>query len=178
VPEAAALEPLAVVELEAEVLPEEAARGVRIPQRATAASLSAAPGPLSRYGFVVMKSLAIAIGLFLAAAPARTLGGGRSGSQPPPPVVESVEPASGSAGGGTTITVTGSFFRAGAMVTLGKADATDVVVVSSSRITAVTRPHPPGAVVVTVMTRDGRSGTQKQAFTYVAEPGSAASAGR
>ena len=123
-----------------------------------------------------MKSLAIAIGLALAALPARALAGGRSGSQPPPPVVESVEPASGPAEGGTPITVTGSFFRAGAMVTLGRVDATDVVVVSSSRLTAVTRPHAPGAVVVTVMTRDGRSGSLKQAFTYVGEPGSSAGA--
>ncbi len=56
-------------------------------------------------------------------------------------------------------------------MTLGNVDATDVVVVSSSRLTAVTRPHPPGAVVVTVTTRDGRWGNRKRAFTYVAAPG-------
>src|SRR5512137_355746 len=93
--------------------------------------------------------LSIALGLAVAGAPAWALARGRSGGQPPPPVVESVEPASGPAAGGTPIAVTGSFFRAGAMLTLGDVDATDVTVVSSSKLTAVTRPHPAGAVVVT-----------------------------
>jgi hypothetical protein len=117
-----------------------------------------------------VKSLAIAIGFALATAPIWALANGRTGGQPPPPLVESVEPASGPTEGGTPIAVTGSYFRAGATLTLGNVDATDVVVVSSSRLTAVTRPHPPGAVAVTVTTRDGRWGNRKKAFTYVASP--------
>ena len=112
-----------------------------------------------------MKPLSITLGLALAGAPTSAL----AGNQPPPPVVESVDPASGPAHGGTPITVTGSFFRAGATLTLGDVEAKDVVVVSLSKLTAVTGPHAPGAVSVSVTTRDGRGGTRRLAFTYLAE---------
>jgi hypothetical protein len=108
------------------------------------------------------------MGLALAGLPAPALARGRSGGQPPPPIVEAVEPASGSSSGGTPIVVTGSFFRAGAILTLGDVDATDVLVVSSSRLTAVTRSHAPGAVFVTVTNRDGRIGRRGPTFTYLA----------
>ncbi|HYQ81287.1 MAG TPA: IPT/TIG domain-containing protein [Anaeromyxobacteraceae bacterium] len=113
-----------------------------------------------------MRPYAIAIGLALAGTAAFARGG-RTGGQPPPPEVETVEPASGSSDGGTPITVTGSFFRAGAVVTLGNVDATDVVVLSMYKLTAVTRPHPPGAVSVSVTNRDGRLGRPGPKFTYV-----------
>jgi len=83
-------------------------------------------------------------------------------------LVGAVEPASGSSLGGTPITVTGSDFRPGATLTLGNIEATQVVVVSSTRLTAVTGPHPPGAVVVTVTNRDGQSGSRGRTFTYAA----------
>ena len=112
-----------------------------------------------------VKMMSIALVLALAGAPASAL----AGNGPPPPLVESVEPASGPASGGTTITITGSYFRAGATLALGNVDAKDVTVISWWKLRAVTRPHPPGAVVVTVTTRDGRSGKWDGKFTYVAD---------
>jgi IPT/TIG domain len=115
-----------------------------------------------------MKALAIAIGLALAGAPVRAPARGHpSGGKAPSPLVGAVEPDSGSSQGGTAIAVTGSDFRPGATLTLGNVEATQVVVVSSSRLTAVTGPHAPGSVVVTVRNRDGQSGSRGRTFTYV-----------
>lgn len=111
-----------------------------------------------------MKPLSIALGLALAGAPAPAL----AGHGPPPPMVGSVTPSSGPALGGTPITVTGSNFRPGATLTFGNVDASDVVVVSSSTLTAVTPPHAPGAVAVSVTNRDRQSGTRGLAFRYLA----------
>lgn len=110
-----------------------------------------------------MKPLSIALGLALAGAPASAL----AGHGPPPPIVGSVAPASGPARGGTPITVTGSDFQPGATLTLGNVEAREVVVIDSSTLTAVTVPHAPGAVSVSVTNRDGRSGTRGLAFTYL-----------
>ena len=87
-------------------------------------------------------------------------------------MVGSVAPASGPAEGGTPITVTGFAFLPGATLTIGNAEATKVVVVSSSKITAVTGPHPAGskAVDVTVTNPAGQSGTRARTFKYVASP--------
>ncbi len=120
-----------------------------------------------------MKALAVVLGLALAGAPIRALPRGRghpSGSKAPAPLVGAVEPASGSSLGGTAITVTGSDFRTGATLTFGNVEATEVVVVTSSKLTAVTGPHRPGSVVVTVRNPDGQSGSRGWTFTYVASP--------
>ncbi len=55
-----------------------------------------------------------------------------------PPVVSAVTPVNGPDTGGTTITVTGAGFGEGARVFVGEAEATDVVVVSATQVTAVT----------------------------------------
>ena len=55
-----------------------------------------------------------------------------------PPTVTSVSPNNGSTSGGTAVTITGTNFVSGATVTFGCAAATNVVVVSSTSITATT----------------------------------------
>lgn len=69
-----------------------------------------------------------------------------------PVEVASVSPASGPAVGGTTITVQGAGFAPGARVRVGALDATDVVVVSETTLTALTPPGSagPNDVVVEV----------------------------
>jgi hypothetical protein len=109
--------------------------------------------------------MSIALGLALVGTPAWA-------QNPPRPMVGSVAPASGPAEGGTPITVTGFAFLPGATLTIGNVEARKVVVVSSSKITAVTGPHPAGskAVDVTVANPDGQSGSRARTFKYVASP--------
>jgi hypothetical protein len=86
------------------------------------------------------------------------------------PVVTSVSPAQGTPAGGTSVTVTGSGFTGATAVRFGPSLATNVVVVSSTQITART-PAGTGTVKVTVT---GPSGTSTQnvffAYTTVAAP--------
>ena len=59
----------------------------------------------------------------------------------PAPVVQGVSPGHGPLTGGTTITVIGQNFVSGCKVKVGGADATEVSVLSSGQLTAVTPPH-------------------------------------
>jgi hypothetical protein len=86
-----------------------------------------------------------------------------------PPTVSSVSPNNGPTTGGTAVTITGTNFAAGATVTFGSAAATNVVVVSSTSITATTPAGSAGAVTLTV-TVSGQSGSLANAFTYVVKP--------
>src|SRR5207244_12307384 len=52
------------------------------------------------------------------------------------PAVTSINPTSGPTGGGTSVTITGTNFITGATVAFGLTAATNVVVVTSTRITA------------------------------------------
>lgn len=81
--------------------------------------------------------------------------------------VTGVSPASGLSTGGEVIDITGSGFSGGSRptVTLGGTAATDVTVVSDTRITATTPARAAGAVDVTV-SRDGGTGTKAGAYTY------------
>lgn len=83
-----------------------------------------------------------------------------------PPTVNRVRPPSGPTTGGKKVTITGADFAPGATVSFGSVAATDVVVVSDSKITAVAPPHAAGAVDVTVTNPDGGSGTLVNGFTY------------
>ncbi|MFJ1270235.1 IPT/TIG domain-containing protein, partial [Legionella lytica] len=82
------------------------------------------------------------------------------------PTLSSVLPSSGSIAGGTTITLTGSGFIPGMSVTLGGTAATNVTVVNSTTLTAVTPAHASGAVNV-VATNTVGSATLTGGFTYV-----------
>jgi cytochrome c peroxidase len=82
--------------------------------------------------------------------------------------VSSTVPTSGSSLGGTPVTITGTGFATGATVKIGGVAATNVVVVNSNSITAVTGPHPGGLAVVVVTNSNGIGGAGANGFTYVA----------
>jgi hypothetical protein len=92
-------------------------------------------------------------------------------SSNPSPTVTGISPVSGSASGGTAVTITGTGFLAGASVMLGGAASTNINVVSSTSITAVTAAHTAGAVNVVVTNTDGQSGTLVGGFTYASISG-------
>jgi hypothetical protein len=81
------------------------------------------------------------------------------------PTVSSVSPNNGPIAGGTAVTITGTNFAAGATVTIGGTAATNVVVVSSTQITATTPAHAAGAATITV-TVNGQAGSLVNGFTY------------
>lgn len=82
------------------------------------------------------------------------------------PKITAVDPSTGSVKGGTAVTITGSGFAAGALVTFGGKQATDAVV-QGTKITAKTPSGALGAVDVAVSNPNGQSDTKAGAFTYV-----------
>jgi hypothetical protein len=85
------------------------------------------------------------------------------------PTVTGVSPNTGTTAGGTAVTITGSNFASGATVKFGSTAATNVVVVSSTSITATNPAGTVGRVTVTA-TVSGQSGSLANGFTYVAAP--------
>jgi hypothetical protein len=81
------------------------------------------------------------------------------------PVIGDVQPSSGPTTGGTAVTITGSNFTSPASVTFDGIAATSLVVVNSTKITAVTPAHAAGLVNVRVSTGAGAD-TDLYAFTY------------
>ncbi len=88
----------------------------------------------------------------------------------PPASIVGVLPISGPMSGGTPVAISGSWFREGASVLIGNVPATDVVVVSPTRITAVTPPGMPGMATVTVAMVGNTASAE--AFYYRPECGS------
>jgi hypothetical protein len=89
----------------------------------------------------------------------------------PAPTVAYVEPNAGPVEGGTTVTITGTGFQTGATVTFADTEAaTDVVVVNSTTITAITPAHDPGAANVKVTNPDEQSGGIGGGFAYGKSP--------
>jgi hypothetical protein len=88
------------------------------------------------------------------------------------PTISSVTPSSGTPSGGTPITIVGTNFVSGATVTIGGLAATNVVLVSSTMITAVTPPGTLGTIAsVVVTTIDGTSAANSNAtYAYSATP--------
>ncbi len=85
------------------------------------------------------------------------------------PTVTSVLPSSGPTAGGTIVTIVGSNFAAGATVRFGSAAATDVAVVSASKIMATSPARTAGSVRVMVTTPNGTSlATSADLFEYLA----------
>jgi len=95
-------------------------------------------------------------------------GSSQSSSSPPAPTA--ISPASGTASGGTSVTISGTNFASGATVTFGGTAATNVVVVSSTTITATTPAEAAGAVNVVVTNSNGQSGTLTNGYTYTSLP--------
>lgn len=83
------------------------------------------------------------------------------------PAVISISPSVGSGSGGTPVTITGSGFLAGAAVAIGGVAATAVNVITPQILTAMTGPHAPGLVGVTVTNPAAATATTPAAFTYV-----------
>ena len=84
----------------------------------------------------------------------------------PAPTVTGISPNSGTTAGGTSVTITGTGFLSGASVTIGGAAATNIVVASSTSISARTPAHAAGVVDVVVTNTDTKSGTGTGIFTY------------
>jgi formylglycine-generating enzyme required for sulfatase activity/CxxC motif-containing protein (DUF1111 family)/subtilisin-like proprotein convertase family protein len=85
------------------------------------------------------------------------------------PAITSLSPASGSTDGGTLITITGTNLTGTSSVTIGGVAATNLVVVSTSTITATTPAGTAGAKNVVVTSPWGQ-GTLTNGFTYFAQP--------
>ncbi|MBI3552600.1 MAG: IPT/TIG domain-containing protein [Elusimicrobia bacterium] len=85
------------------------------------------------------------------------------------PSVTSISPNSGPTNGGTAVTIYGTGFLVGSVVTIAGVTATNVVVVSSLQITAVTG-FAPSAVTgnVTVISPNNLTSTLTNGFTYLA----------
>ena len=88
-----------------------------------------------------------------------------AGWGPCPPFIASVAPGQGTIVGGTPITISGVFFTGVTSVSIGGALATNMVVVSSTTITAVTPAHAAGSVSITIAT-PSRASTFQNAFSY------------
>ena len=80
--------------------------------------------------------------------------------------VTSVSPTGGTIAGGSAVTINGTGFNAGATVTFGGSAATNIVVVSSTQITARTPAHALGAVNVIVTNTDTSNGTLTNGYLY------------
>ena len=86
----------------------------------------------------------------------------------PGPTVTSISPNSGPLTGGTPVTITGANFQSSGttIVRFDTTPATNVSVVSSTTITAVTPAHSEQTVGVRVTNPDGQTGTLPMAFTF------------
>ena len=85
----------------------------------------------------------------------------------PAPTVTNISPATGSTAGGTAITITGTDFTGATAVTIDGTAATNVIVVSSTSITATTPAGTVGTASVEVTTPSGTNAANTL-FTYTA----------
>ncbi|MCL5260870.1 MAG: IPT/TIG domain-containing protein, partial [Gammaproteobacteria bacterium] len=88
----------------------------------------------------------------------------------PAPTISVVDPNHGPAIGGSNVTVTGTNFRGGTQVSFGSLAATNVVIISETKITCTTPKHPAGIVDVTVTNIDGQKATLTNGYTYDPAP--------
>jgi hypothetical protein len=105
-----------------------------------------------------------------------------SPTEPPPPsaqgrpVISSIAPRGGPQEGNTSVSIAGSGFRAGAIVTVGGAQAR-VTSIASTSISAITPPtQEAGAVDVVVTNPGGESATLAGGYTYNETPALSVSA--
>jgi hypothetical protein len=84
-----------------------------------------------------------------------------------PPVITSITPNIGLTAGGATVTIDGSGLTGATAVDFGMSPAASFDVVSDSEIQAVTPPHPPSVVPVTVVTPvAGSMASMTEVFTF------------
>ena len=81
--------------------------------------------------------------------------------------VTNITPACGTAAGGTAVTITGSNFLSGATVLIGGVAASNVVIVGSNKVTALTPASTAGAKIISVTNTNGKFGALTNGFTYV-----------
>jgi hypothetical protein len=84
--------------------------------------------------------------------------------------VTNITPSCGPTTGGTAVTITGSNFLSGATVLIGGVSASNVVVVSSNTVTALTPTNAVGAKIVSVTNTNGSAGALANGYTYVVPP--------
>lgn len=96
-------------------------------------------------------------------------GGGGGEETPSAPTITAIEPATGYDAGGTDVTITGTGFVTGTTVNIGGIEATDIVIVNETTITAKTPAHDVGVADVAVTNTNG-SGSLTGAFTYEMSP--------
>lgn len=88
-------------------------------------------------------------------------------STPLPPTVTAIDPSSGPARGKTAVTVTGTNFLGNVQVLFGTTPALSIVVLSSTRLVAISPPGT-GIVDITVVTPDGTSSiVPEDQYTYL-----------
>ena len=87
------------------------------------------------------------------------------------PTITASAPASGLPAGGATVTITGTGFGPGALVTIGGAPCTGVTVAANhTSLTCTTGAHALGATTISVTNIDGQTGTLVGGFTYADPP--------
>ena len=82
------------------------------------------------------------------------------------PVITSITPDTDTILGGASVTLNGENFQNGATLTFGSRDATDVVVLSTTEISAKVPQGEAGTVKVTIKNPDGQSATLQEGFTF------------
>jgi autotransporter-associated beta strand protein len=87
-----------------------------------------------------------------------------------PPTYTSVSPVRVSTLGGTAITITGGGFLPGANVQVSGKNATNIVFVSATTLTAVVPANPPGPAALTVVNPDSKAVSRPAALTYDQPP--------
>jgi len=90
------------------------------------------------------------------------------------PTFTSIVPGTGSTAGGTPVTITGSNFSSGATVYIGSGAATNVVVVSSTQITATTPAGALGSANLLIVNPDNTAVTATAAYFFTAPTGALA----
>lgn len=83
------------------------------------------------------------------------------------PTISAVSPNVGSTSGGSLVTITGTNFASGSIVTFDGVSATDVNVINSGLVTARTPAHAAGTVSVAVISSAGQA-VRTNAYTYQA----------
>ena len=88
-------------------------------------------------------------------------------AQDEPPFVKSISITPSPHFGGNKVSILGDNFQTGVTVTFGDIPSTDVSLITSSIMKALTPAHPAGIVDVTVTNPDGQAVTVKNGFEFV-----------
>ncbi len=80
--------------------------------------------------------------------------------------VTGISPATGPSSGATAVTITGTKFLTGAIVSFGQSTASSIKIINGTTITAVAPRHVGGAVGITVTNKAGDTGTLPAAYVY------------